>query len=47
MTDIVIFELVNDKNNSKFLHIFNSHNGYYSHGFTFECDNQIIKKGSI
>src|SRR5579862_9490953 len=31
---IAIFKIVNGKKR-KFIHIFNSHNGYYSHGFEF------------
>jgi hypothetical protein len=30
-----------------FLHIYNSHNGYYSHGFQFGVGDTIIKGGSL
>lgn len=30
-----------------FLHLFNCHNGYYSHGFTFAEGNEIIQEGSL
>lgn len=35
------------KNKNYYLHLFNSHNGYYSHGFAFENGNEIIKSGSL
>ena len=30
-----------------YLHIFNSHNGYYSHGFTFTAQDKTIQDGSL
>ena len=45
---MVIFRMVNgDK--EKYLHLFNCHNGYYSHGFTFSVgeDGQGIREGQI
>ncbi len=30
-----------------FLHLFNSHNGYYSHGFTFKDGDKVLKEGSL
>ena len=44
---IVIFRLVNNKGEEKFLHIFNAHNGYYSHGFEFKHNDTVIKEGYI
>jgi hypothetical protein len=31
----------------KFIHIFNSHNGYYGHGFEFKEGNEIIKSETL
>jgi len=42
----VVFRLVNG-DNELFLHLYNVHNGYYSHGFDFSKDGEIIKSGSI
>lgn len=41
-----VFRLVNG-DNELFLHLYNIHNGYYSHGFDFSKDGQIIKNGSL
>jgi len=41
-----VFRLVNG-DNELFLHLYNVHNGYYSHGFDFSKDGEIIKSGSI
>jgi len=30
-----------------FLHLYNSHNGYYSHGFTFKINDKVIKEDSL
>jgi hypothetical protein len=41
-----IFRIVNgDK--EKFIHIFNAHNGYYSHGFTFAIPGNKPVEGSL
>lgn len=34
-------------NKEQFLHLFNHHNGYYSHGFTVEKDDKVIREGSL
>jgi len=44
---IVIFKLIAPKQKNLYLHIYNSHNGYYSHGFEFKDDKEIIKKDYI
>ena len=41
-----VFRLVNE-DNELFLHLFNVHNGYYSHGFDFSKDGEIIQTGSL
>jgi hypothetical protein len=45
---LVVFRIVRD-GQQKFIHIFNAHNGYYAHGFTFTKDEgkQIIRQGRI
>jgi hypothetical protein len=43
---IAVFCLVNG-DNKLFLHLYNEHNGYYSHGFDFSKDGQIIHTGSL
>ena len=42
----VAFRIVNGEE-EKFIHIFNSHNGYYSHGFTFTNDETEVESGSL
>ena len=43
---MVRFRLINgDK--ELFLHIFNSHNGYYGHGFTFMNNDTLIQEGTL
>ena len=43
---MAVFRLVNG-DNELFLHLYNSHNGYYSHGFDFSKDGTIIHTGSL
>jgi hypothetical protein len=44
--NIAVFRLVNG-DNELFLHLYNSHNGYYHHGFDFSKDGTIIHTGSL
>ena len=45
---MAIFRIVNKvTNEEKFIHIFNSHNGYYSHGFEFKSENEIFQEASL
>lgn len=44
--NFAVFRLVNG-DNELFLHLYNHHNGYYSHGFDFSKDGQIIHTGSL
>jgi hypothetical protein len=44
---IVRFKLIDANKNEIFLHLFNDHNGYYSHGFSMLCSDKIINEGSI
>lgn len=41
-----VFRLVNG-DNELFLHLYNHHNGYYSHGFDFAKDGEIIQTGYL
>lgn len=45
-TNFAIFRLTKG-DEELFLHLFNCHNGYYSHGFEFESANNIINKGYL
>lgn len=44
-----IFRLINEKNPSDeyFLILYNSHNGYYAHGFSMEVGGQQIQSGYL
>ena len=47
---LVVFRLVKPKTETsvaeeKFLHLFNFHNGYYSHGFSFAAGSQMLQEG--
>jgi hypothetical protein len=41
-----VFRMFN-KNQSRYLHLYNIHNGYYSHGFEFTSENEVIQKGYL
>ena len=43
----VCFKMVNKNGDVKYLNLFNSHNGYYHHGFEFKNGDDIIKSGSL
>lgn len=43
---MVIFRIVKD-GAEKFIHLFNCHNGYYSHGFDFKAGDVEIKTDSL
>ena len=42
----VAFRLIN-QDKEKFLHLFNSHNGYYGHGFSMNVSNKEIREGNL
>jgi hypothetical protein len=44
---MVRFRLVRDRFPDLFLHIFNSHNGYYSHGFTVHHGGELVKDSAL
>ena len=44
---IVRFRLISLGKPDLFLHIYNHHNGYYSHGFVFQDGEEILKSGDI
>lgn len=44
---IVVFKLIADSKPDLYLHIFNSHNGYYSHGFEFKDGDKVLRKGDL
>ena len=41
----VKFKLFNPENKILYLTLYNSHNGYYSHGFVFSNGNSVISDG--
>ena len=41
-----IFKIIN-KDKVYYIYIYNSHNGYYSHGFEFKIDDEVISEGNI
>lgn len=43
----VRFRLMAEGKPDLFLHLFNIHNGYYSHGFTLTRSGTIVKEGSL
>lgn len=43
---MVRFRLSNGKE-EKFLHLFNCHNGYYGHGFTFGVGDTVEREGCL
>ena len=40
---MVVFRIF-DGENEKFIHLFNCHNGYYSHGFDFVINNKVVRE---
>lgn len=45
-TYAVTFELLNGEN-KLYLTLYNSHNGYYSHGFSLQAGDKVIKASSL
>ena len=43
---MVVFRLFGD-GADKFLHLFNCHNGYYGHGFTFKIGDTVKHEGCL
>ena len=43
----VAFKIIADSKPDLYIHLYNSHNGYYSHGFEFGDGDKIIKEGSL
>lgn len=45
---MAIFRIVNQTTGeSRYIHLYNMHNGYYSHGFTFNQSDKTIQRGSL
>ena len=44
---MVIFRLINKKGKERFLHLYNSHNGYYSHGFEIAVNGSEIYSSGL
>lgn len=47
LTEEVVFKLIAKDKPDLYLHLYNYHNGYYAHGFTFKIGENIIKEGYI
>lgn len=45
-TNMVRFRLVGEEK-ELFLHLYNCHNGYYSHGFEFKKGDKVLHSGSL
>lgn len=45
-TGIAIFKMVRGLE-VQYLHLFNIHNGYYAHGFSFQKGDTVIEGGSL
>lgn len=45
--EAVAFRLTNTDGAEAFLYLFNSHNGYYGHGFEFKINEEIVKDGCL
>lgn len=44
---MVRFKLISQGKPDLFLHLYNSHNGYYGHGFEFKIGDVIKQEGSL
>lgn len=44
---IVIFKIASKSGEIYYLHLYNFHNGYYSHGFQLNVGGEIVQDGSI
>jgi hypothetical protein len=44
---MVRFKLVSKDKPDLFLHLYNSHNGYYSHGFEMKIDDKQVREGCL
>ena len=39
--NIVIFKITNDEGDLKYIHLYNHHNGYYTHGFSLTKNSEL------
>ena len=44
---VAVFKLVSDGKNDLFLHLYNSHSGWYSHGFEMKKEDTVIASGYL
>lgn len=44
--NLAVFRIMKE-GQERYLHLYNGHNGYYSHGFEFVVDGKINKKGCL
>jgi hypothetical protein len=45
--NMIRFKLISEGKKNLYLHIYNIHNGYYSHGFEFKYDKIELQRGEI
>lgn len=45
--EMAVFKLVCDGKPDMFLHLFNCHNGYYSHGFEQKVGDIVVREGYL
>lgn len=45
--NFVFFKLIKPKSKNIYLGLYNYHNGYYGHGFSFTCGNNTIYTGTL
>ena len=43
----VAFKLVAESKPDLYLHLFNSHNGYYAHGFEIKHSGEVVNNGNL
>jgi hypothetical protein len=44
---MVIFRITNKEGQAKFVHLYNCHNGYYGHGFTFQVGGKTVQEDCL
>ena len=43
----VVFKIVAEGKPDLYISLHNTHNGYYGHGFTFKCGQELIEEGGL
>ena len=45
--NLAVFKMVGKAKLDLYLHLYNAHNGYYSHGFKFSSGKEVIQEGYL